>query len=221
MARGVQLYLSTRTQLEFPEERDLLEATTNVRKAPTLWGPIWFLHQVYFCQITKLSQVESSRSGLKYKNTKIQKNTKKTSQQCRPDNQADPGGNCQVRSSRSNAPQCLEAPCTAMFQLPYCYYYYCTALHFVQMHPLPLSTLLMPFQWASTMSILVLVPTLQISRQTRMKSTNRMQSSLQLSVYLYLYLYLYFYLYLRGDVWGEERLLHSASIDAKELLSPI
>ena len=77
MARGVQLYLSTRTQLEFPEERDLLEATTNVRKAPTLWGPIWFLHQVYFCQITKLSQVESSRSGLKYKNTKIQKNTKK------------------------------------------------------------------------------------------------------------------------------------------------
>ena len=72
------MYLSTRTQLEFPEERDLLEATTNVRKAHTLWGPIWFLYQVYFCQITKLNQVESSRSGLKYKNTKIQKNTKKS-----------------------------------------------------------------------------------------------------------------------------------------------
>ena len=67
------MYLSTRTQLEFPEERDLLEATTNVRKTPTLWGTIWFLHQVYFCQITKLSQVESSRSGLKYKNKKFKK----------------------------------------------------------------------------------------------------------------------------------------------------
>ena len=122
------MYLSTRTQLEFPEERDLLEATTNVRKAPTLWGPIWFLHQVYF-----LSNNQTDPGGIfqvrskiqKYKNSKKYKKNGNNADQTSKLTQVGTARSGHLAQMHPNAskrftytfqctiPQCLQAPYTA------------------------------------------------------------------------------------------------------------